>query len=133
MESNDDGAFLAAPAGSLAETLMRAMLGDQYDHLMRSKTLADDIRQRRTVYEDSLDALLAMYRNTERVEPQELRAGATIASFRTRDEHIEDGVMIIFALAMERLATLPEPDQRRTREFSTEQASPLGTMPGGAR
>lgn len=116
---------------ALATALLQALVGDDVrTAIQHGMQLAEYIRDGRTAFEDALDELLAAYRDDSvRLSPQELRAGITLTGFQ---EHLRDGgdqVMVLFVLALERLATLDATQVEQTRRASMAQATPAGTMP----
>jgi hypothetical protein len=127
--SQDPG---ASRLDAATQRLAEALYGPELRLHRAVEAHADYIRRNRENFEDGLDALLAMYRNTEtRLEPQEIRAATTAAGFASdldQDGSIRGSrVMTLLMLALERLAALDEQENLRARTFSVAQATPLGT------
>lgn len=114
----------------LMEALGRAVLGRDFDVVIRARRQASFIREGRKDLEARVDDLVALSEGDHAIDPQENRVALTAQGLLAglqRDPAKLEGVLIMLALLVERLSALDPETQAAARAASLALATPEGT------
>jgi hypothetical protein len=119
-------------AQEMADALLEALVGPDYQVVMRARRRADWIRANRDAMETAVDDLVRVF-DTERAEavPLELRVALTVEGFMVKikeDPQLLGKSLAIMGLLVERLAVIHPEVLEDAREAVLANRTPQGAI-----
>jgi hypothetical protein len=114
---------------ALQDLLGEALLGEAYTPVREARRVGEHVRRDREIEERVLDEMIRVCRTEMAELTQEARVGlfaSALLSAMETESGKRLGILSVFGLAIERLATLTPVGDERARRESLAQATPEG-------